>query len=40
MNQEMGETLDGLDSFVVLVERNRYGFQNEFGGNERGMEKV
>ena len=40
MNQEMGETWDGLEKFVVSVERNGYDFQNEFGGKERGVEKV
>ena len=40
MNQEMGETWDRLESFAVFVERNGYGFQNEIGGKEWGVEKV
>ena len=39
MNQEMGETSNGLESFVVFVERNGYGFQNKEGRMERGCRR-
>ena len=36
----MGETWNGLESFVVFVERNGYGFQNKDGRGGKGLEKV
>ena len=36
----MEETWDGLESFVVFVERNAYEFQNKDGRGGKGLEKV